>query len=353
MNVPPSGELPILETVRWRNGAVRILDQTLLPASEVYLELRSVDEVIGSVQRLAVRGAPAIGVTGALGLALAARNLVHTHPTREGTWSLAALRPDAERLAAARPTAVNLRWAIDRVWRCLEAAAPSVTSERLSEIALAEAEQILEEDLELSRAMARHGRDLIPNDARVLTHCNTGGLATAGGGTALGAVLLAHTSGKRVFVHVDETRPLLQGARLTAWELARAGVPHVVQVDGAAAWTMRSHRVDGVFVGADRIARNGDTANKIGTLSVALAARAYDVPFYVVAPRSSFDSRCPTGEEIPIEERSREEVAGFLDRIATPASSATWNPAFDVTPAALIAGWVTERGVERPPFNGG
>jgi len=350
--------MKLLETVRWRDGRVRILDQTLLPGAEVYPELGTVEEVCGAIRTLAVRGAPAIGVAGALGLALAARELEPTGRSLPDLWRefLAA----HARLAAVRPTAVNLRWALDRVRdRCetalgeLAAAGPADREGALAclrTVSLREGEAILEEDLALSRAMAGHGFPLLPAAGTVVTHCNTGGLATAGGGTALGVVMEAAGRGKRLFVCVDETRPLLQGARLTAWELARAGIPFAVQCDGAAAWRMKTRRVDAVLVGADRVAANGDTANKLGTFSLALAAREFGVPFWVVAPRSSFDLSVASGEQIPIEERAEDEVLCWGGVRSTPEGARAWNPAFDVTPAALISGWITERGVERPPF---
>ena len=340
-----------LETVRWSEGSVRILDQTRLPDEEVYVHLRTVPAVIEAIRTLAVRGAPAIGVAGAFGLALGAAELA-ARPS--ATRSLDRTQDEArtlsriaEALIAARPTAINLRWAVER---CHAAARQGENPAGVASLALAEAERILEEDLELSRAMARPGAALLPARGKVLTHCNTGGLATAGGGTALGVVLHAVSEGKELFVHVDETRPLLQGARLTAWELRRAGIPHAVNCDGAAAWIMKTSGVDAVLVGADRIARNGDTANKIGTFGVALAAKELGVPFYVVAPRSSFDLSLPDGDAIPIEERAAEEVLAWPKGGSIAAGSAARNPAFDVTPARLIAGWVTERGVERPPF---
>jgi methylthioribose-1-phosphate isomerase len=342
--VPDPG---ILETVRWRDGMVRILDQTRLPAEEIYLELATPDEVIDAIRRLAVRGAPAIGVAGALAVAQAAAQAGECSAPE---W-IARVQESAGALAEVRPTAVNLRWAVDRVVAALWRAAGSGAGiDSLRALALAEALSILAEDLALSVAMGVHGATLLPREGRVLIHCNTGGLATAGGGTALGVVFEAVRQGKRIFVHVDETRPLLQGARLTAWELQRAGVPCAVQCDGAAAWLFRTHRIDAVLVGADRVAANGDTANKIGTLAVALAARAFKVPFYVVAPRSSFDLSLSDGHGIPIEEREPEEVLFWRGERAAPEGAKAWNPAFDVTPAGLVSGWVTERGVERPPF---
>ncbi len=374
---------PVLETVRWNDGAVRILDQRRLPLEEIYVDLESVDELIEAIRVLAVRGAPAIGVAGAFGIALAAREI----DASSIEDLMRELRAKGEALMRARPTAVNLRWAAERVLARVERCAanpparpggsgaagrsdrrqPSTDSgagrggsspadplDRLREEALDEAERILQEDLALSQAMAAHGLGLLPdpgsNPTRVISHCNTGGLATAGGGTALGIVLEGARRGRRFFVHVDETRPLLQGARLTTWELERAGVPYAVHCDGAAAWLMRTERIHACLVGADRIAANGDTANKIGTLGLALAARAFGVPFYVVAPRSSFDLSLSGGDAIPIERRDDREVLEWGGIRIAPRAGTAWNPAFDVTPAALVTAWVTERGVEHPPF---
>ena len=336
----------VLETVRLRGEVVRILDQTALPREERYLDLRTPLEVADAIRCLAVRGAPAIGVAGALGLVLAAR-LAPDAPEE----FVRHFERDAEMLASSRPTAVNLRWAVERVRemvRRLLSTGSGIPAVR--EACREEAERILEEDLALSRAMADHGVRLLPKEGRVLTHCNTGGLATAGGGTALGVVLEAHRRGQRLFVHLDETRPLLQGARLSAWELMRAGVPCAVHCDGAAAWLLKTRGIDAVLVGADRVARNGDTANKVGTLPLALAARRFGVPFYVVAPRSSFDLSIADGESIPIEERDPGEVLAWGGVEVAPAGAEAVNPAFDVTPAELITAWVTERGVERAPF---
>jgi methylthioribose-1-phosphate isomerase len=339
--------MEILETVRWREGKVRILDQTLLPEREVYSDLETVEEIIQAIATLAVRGAPAIGVAGAYGVALAAAEIAaRCEPglPPEPADFAESLARRAELIAKARPTAVNLQWACDRVMKAVREAGAGVSSAR---VALTEADRILAEDLALSRRMASHGATLLPEKGRVVSHCNTGGLATGGGGTALSLVFEAVAQGKEIFVHVDETRPLLQGARLTAWELARAGIPYAVQCDGAAAWLMKTHRIDAVLVGADRIAANGDTANKIGTLHLALAAREYGVPFYVVAPSSSFDGSLASGDLIPIEERPEHEVLSWAGRSVTPAGARAWNPAFDVTPARLITAWVSEEGVER------
>jgi methylthioribose-1-phosphate isomerase len=314
---------------------------------ERYLAIDQLPELIEAIRSLAVRGAPALGVAGALGLAMVA----HRSKESDAAVLLMELREAARELDAARPTAVNLRAALERVMRKLESyVAVGASSEELRAQCLAEAQLILTEDLDLSARMAQAGAALLPDRGTVLTHCNTGGLATAGGGTALGVVLQAARSGKQLFVHVDETRPLLQGARLTAWELEKAKIPYVVQCDAAAAWALSTRKVDAVLVGADRIARNGDTANKVGTLAVALAAAEFKVPFYVVAPRTTFDLTIESGAEIPIEERDPNEVLEWSGRRTSPAGAKGWNPAFDVTPARLITAWITERGVEHPPF---
>jgi methylthioribose-1-phosphate isomerase len=351
----------MIPTIAWspdlRRAAIRILDQTRLPREEAYLDLETIPDLCEAILALRVRGAPAIGIAGAYGVALAARLAVEerershraggAHAAPGLTELLCAIEAAAARLRAVRPTAVNLAWAIDRVLARLRASGGD-----LAAIALAEARAIHDEDLAMSRAMGEHGAALLPQGARVLTHCNTGGLATGGLGTALAVVFAAHDQGKAPRVFVDETRPLLQGARLTMWELMRAGIPATLIVDGAAAWAMKRHRVDAVLVGADRIAANGDAANKIGTYGLAIAAARHGVPFYVVAPSSTFDPALPSGDAIPIEERPAVEVlaggmggatgAGAASRIAT-----VWNPAFDVTPAELITGWVTEQGVRR------
>jgi methylthioribose-1-phosphate isomerase len=337
----------MIETVSWDAGKVRLLDQRALPEEERYLAIGELPELIEAIRSLAVRGAPALGVTGALGLAMAA----HASKESDPAALLAELKEAAGALDAARPTAVNLRAGLERVMRKLESyAAVGASSAELRTQCLAEAQLILTEDLDLSARMAQAGAALLPDRGTVLTHCNTGGLATAGGGTALGVVLQAARLGKEIFVHVDETRPLLQGARLTAWELEKAKIPYVVQCDGAAAWALSTRKVDAVLVGADRIARNGDTANKVGTLAVALAATEFKVPFYVVAPRTTFDLTIESGAEIPIEERDPNEVLEWSRRRTAPAGARGWNPAFDVTPARFITAWITERGVEHPPF---
>ena len=292
-----------------------------------------------------MRGAPAIGVAAAFGVALAAR----TSPAATFDAFLADLETAIKGLAATRPTAVNLFWALDRVKRVAvgERTAPLPA---LRARLLAEAQAILEEDLAANRALGQHGAVLVPAGARILTHCNAGALATAGYGTALGVVRAAHEQGKVALVWVDETRPVLQGSRLTAWECVRDGIPHRLIADVAAAAVMARSQVDLVITGADRVAANGDTANKIGTYSLAVLARYHGLPFYVAAPSSTIDPTIPSGAGIPIEERDAAEVRRVGSQQTAPDESPVFNPAFDVTPAALIAAIITERGVYRPPY---
>jgi methylthioribose-1-phosphate isomerase len=322
-----------------------MLDQRRLPGEEIYLTLHSAEEVAEAIRGMAIRGAPAIGVAAAMGVALGFRDAAgdSAEERRDRFESL------ARRLAATRPTAVNLVWAVERMRRVFEehAADPSA---RLALALKEEALRIRREDIEANRAMGRHGAGLLANDCRVLTHCNAGALATAGYGTALGVVRAAVESGKRVAVYADETRPFLQGARLTAWELQRDGIPVTVLTDGMAGHLFQKREIDVCLVGADRIARNGDTANKIGTYQVAVLADAHRVPFYVAAPTSTIDLGLATGEEIPIEERSPLEVARIGDLRVVPEGVPVIHPAFDVTPHRLITAIVTERGVARPPF---
>jgi len=311
-------------------GAVRLLDQRLLPGEERWVTLDRADGVAEAIRTLAVRGAPAIGVAAAYGLAAEAR--------RAG--GLEALRAAAGRMASARPTAVNLAWAVRRV------AARFVEG---PEAVLAEAHAIRDEDEAACRRMGALGAALLPHGARVLTHCNAGALATAGYGTALGVVRAAVEAGNPVQVYADETRPFLQGARLTAWELQRDGIPVTLLTDGMAGWLMARGEIGAVIVGADRIARNGDVANKIGTYSLAVLAAHHRIPFYVVAPWSTVDLDTPTGEAIPIEERSGDEVTLIGGVRIAPEGVPARYPAFDVTPAALVGAIVTERGIVRAP----
>ncbi|MGC2405990.1 MAG: S-methyl-5-thioribose-1-phosphate isomerase [Candidatus Cybelea sp.] len=315
-----------LTVVAWDGDAVIYLDQRLLPHETRHERARTVDDIVDAIKSLAVRGAPCIGVFGAYGVALLRRTIADDAVFREA----------AQRVRNARPTAVNLAWAVDRVL--------------VADDPLEEARAIHNEQIAVDAAIAENGLALIPKRARVLTHCNTGSLATAGGGTALGVIIGAQRGGKKPRVFVDETRPLLQGARLNYLELRNAGVDAVLIVDSAAALTMKEQGIDLVIVGADRIARNGDTANKIGTYALAIIAAHHGVPFYVAAPRSTFDLSAPSGAAIPIEERAAGEVATFANARVAPDDAAAYNPAFDITPGHLITAFVTECGVIRPPY---
>jgi methylthioribose-1-phosphate isomerase len=337
------------EAVGWHEGRLRLLDQTLLPVEERYLEIADLDAACEAIRAMRVRGAPAIGIAAGYALAIEARRLA---PHASGAAQLReALEAVAERLGATRPTAVNLRWALDRV---LATSARAESPAAVAERAEAEARRLHEQQRAADRAMAEAACALLSEagaaGATVITHCNTGPLATGGEGTALGAVIEAHRRGLVTEVLVDETRPRLQGARLTAWELARHGVPSRVIADGAAAWLIGQRSVAAALVGADRIAANGDTANKIGTLALALACAHHGVPLYVVAPLSTIDRATLDGAAIPIEERAEQELLEAPGvALAAPGARAL-NPAFDVTPASLIAAIVTERGVLRPPY---
>ncbi len=332
-------------TLRWHEGALELLDQTLLPHEVRYVRCEDLHAVAEAIRTLRVRGAPAIGLAAALGIASVAQ--------RSRASSPEALRDELEQargvLASTRPTAVNLFWALARVGAVWEKRWPDVGA--LREAILGEALAMVEEDRQACHAIGVHGAALLPDPCRVLTHCNAGYLATADYGTALSVVYVAHAQGKRVSVVADETRPLLQGARLTAWELQDAGIPVTLICDSMAATMMAQGEVDVVITGADRIASNGDTANKVGTLGVAILARHFGIPFYVAAPRSTIDSSLPSGREIPIEERSSEEVTSICGVRIAPAGVAVRNPAFDITPAELISAIITEEGVHRPPYD--
>jgi methylthioribose-1-phosphate isomerase len=319
-----------VQPIEWRDGVLRILDQRLLPADECYVETRDPIVVAEAIRTLAVRGAPLIGIAAAYALALAAA-------------AGDDLSRAADLLAATRPTAVNLRWALDRV----RAAPRGPDAASMLDAARA----IHDEQIDADRRSGEFGAALLPQGATVLTHCNTGSLATGGIGSALGVIKTAHWQGKKVRVIVDETRPLLQGARLTAWECEREGIPYEIIVDGAAAGIIARGVVDAVLVGADRIAANGDTANKVGTYGLALAANAHGVPFYVVAPASTIDASTASGDRIDIEERAASEVLAFAGASSAPRGSSARNPAFDVTPAGLITAIITEHGVLRAPYH--
>lgn len=331
-----------IRTVHWKSGRVAMIDQRLLPSREVYRVYSEPEEVMAAIRDMVVRGAPAIGVAAAMGIALGARSL-----------SAARFKRDFDRMcrafAATRPTAVNLFWAIERM-RGVARENADRPHEAIVRLLEREAQAIRDEDLARNRRLGEHGAALLPKRCSILTHCNAGGLATAGFGTALGIVVAARDAGKKVSVYADETRPWLQGARLTAWEMKREKIPVTVITDGMAGALMRQGLVDAVIVGTDRTAANGDVANKIGTYSVAVLAAHHGIPFYVAAPTSSIDLACRSGADIPIEERSPTEVTHVNGKAITPEGVRVWNPAFDVTPHELVTAIVTENGVARPPY---
>ena len=337
----------MLPTIAREDDTVVMIDQRKLPAEEVYVHCKTAAEVARAIKTMVIRGAPAIGVAAAMGIAVGVRKSKAT-----GTQKVAAeFYRICELMAATRPTAVNLFWAIDRMKRAFAAAAKAGQSvDQIKDVLDREAQTIHDEDVASCRAMGAYGAEVVPAEARILTHCNAGALATAGYGTALGVIRSAVEAGKQVSVFADETRPFLQGARLTAWELVRDGIPTTVITDNMAGALMRQGRVNFVVVGADRIAANGDTANKIGTYGVAVLAREHNIPFYVAAPLSTIDLSTPDGSRIPIEERSAKEVTHIGGAQLAPDGAAVWNPAFDVTPHHLIAGIITERGIFRAPY---
>jgi methylthioribose-1-phosphate isomerase len=337
-----------IRAVQWSpdGRALRIIDQRRLPAECVELDCSTLEQVRSAIATLAVRGAPAIGVAAAIGLVASLLPFEGEGPV----LLRARLQAHAAVLGAARPTAVNLAWAMARML-ARERAQRAPNARELLAALRAEATAILDEDRAMCESIGAHGLALVADGARVLTHCNAGALATAGIGTALAPVYVAHRQGRRVHVFANETRPLLQGSRLTAWELARAGIPVTVLTDGAAASLMRAGEIDVVLVGADRIAANGDSANKIGTYGLAVAARHHGIPFYVCAPWSTIDRATPDGGAIPIEERHADEVRFAGGAAVAPAGAAVRNPAFDVTPAALISAVVTDKGIYRAPYS--
>jgi methylthioribose-1-phosphate isomerase len=338
----------MLPTIAREGDVVVMIDQRKLPVEEVYVRCKTAPEVARAIRTMVIRGAPAIGVAAAMGIAIGMRQSKAT-----GTQKFAAeFHKICELMAATRPTAVNLFWAIDRMKRTFATAAQAGESvEQIKDRFDREAQAIHDEDLANCRAMGAFGAEVVPEDARVLTHCNAGALATAGYGTALGVIRGAVEQGKRVAVFADETRPFLQGARLTAWELVRDGIQTTVITDNMTAALMNQGKVDLVVVGADRIAANGDTANKIGTYGVAVLAREHNIPFYVAAPLSTIDLQTPDGSHIPIEERNPKEVTHVGGSRMAPEGALVWNPAFDVTPHRFIAGIITERGIFRPPYS--
>jgi methylthioribose-1-phosphate isomerase len=340
-----------IETLRWQgatDGWLELIDQRLLPGRFETLQCKTPPELFEAIETLAVRGAPAIGVAAAYGVCLAGRSFADASASE----ALDAVGATCDYLAASRPTAVNLFWALERMQKTATdfvAGNPESSLEAFKQALLDEAHAICNEDKQMCEAIGINGESLIPDGGAVLTHCNAGALATAGIGTALAPMYVAHKNGKRFRVYVDETRPLLQGARLTAWELTRAKIEAVLVCDNMAASLMQAGRINAVITGADRIAANGDAANKIGTLGVSILAKHYGIPFYIAAPSSTFDLAIASGEQIPIEQRSEEEVKSLQGLAIAPEAIAAHNPAFDVTPAENITAIITEKGViERP-----
>jgi methylthioribose-1-phosphate isomerase len=337
----------MLPTIEWQGDTIVMVDQRKLPAQEIYVRCRNAQEVAKAIRTMVIRGAPAIGVAAAMGLALGMRK-----STAKGTKGFAVeFQRTCDMMASTRPTAVNLFWAIERMKRTFsEGALAGESPQELADRLEKEARAIHDEDVANCRTMGAFGAALVPDGARVLTHCNAGALATAGYGSALGVIRAAVEQGKKVAVFADETRPFLQGARLTAWELVREGISTTVITESMAGPLMRAGEVDLVVVGADRIAANGDTANKIGTYTVAVLAHEHKIPFYVAAPLSTIDLATPDGDRIPIEERDQREVSHLGASRLTPIGAKIRNPAFDITPHRYITGIVTERGVFKPPY---
>jgi methylthioribose-1-phosphate isomerase len=337
----------MLPTIAWQDGEVVMIDQRKLPGQEVYVHCTTANEVAKAIKTMVIRGAPAIGVAAAMGIALGMGK-----SKEQGTRQFAVdFNKLCDLMAATRPTAVNLFWAIDRLKRAFTTGIEAGESvEQLKTRLAHEANAIHDEDVASCMAMGRFGAEMVGESARILTHCNAGALATAGYGTALGVIRAAAEQGKVRQVYADETRPFLQGARLTAWELVRDHIPTKVITESMAGPLMKRGEVDFIVVGADRIAANGDVANKIGTYTVALLAQAHGVPFYVAAPLSTIDLKTPDGDRIPIEERNPKEMTHLGPTQLTPEGATVWNPAFDVTPHRLVAGIITERGIARAPY---
>lgn len=341
----------MFKTIEWKNNTVVMLDQRALPAKEVYLTYKNSDEVADAIKTMVIRGAPAIGVAGAMGLALGALEI----QAKDVEDFIRQLEKISDKLLKTRPTAVNLQWGLERMKNVLHASRFTNDVSRIQTILITEAQKILDEDIQINRAMGAHGAALINNGDHVLTHCNAGALATAGFGTALGVLYSAWGEGKRFDVYADETRPYLQGARLTAWELQKNGIPTTLITDNMAGWMMKKGLITKVIVGADRIAANGDVANKIGTYSVAILAKHHNIPFYVAAPLSTIDSHTKHGDQIIIEERDTREVTHLLGTPAAgnciaPEGIKVRNPAFDVTPNELVTGIITEQGIVEAPY---
>jgi methylthioribose-1-phosphate isomerase len=337
----------MLPTIEWKDDAVVMIDQRKLPASEVYVTCKTANEVAKAIKTMVIRGAPAIGVAAAMGIAV---GMIRSRATGTKQFTTE-FQKTCELMAGTRPTAVNLFWAIERMKKVFAVAAQDGQSvDEIKRKLVAEARAIHDEDVQSCRTMGAHGATLVPSSARILTHCNAGALATAGYGTALGVIRAAVEQGKTIAVLADETRPFLQGARLTAWELVRDGINTTVITDNMAGAMMRLGQVDLVVVGADRIAANGDVANKIGTYTVAVLAKEHGIPFYVAAPLSTVDLNTPDGSRIPIEERNEREVTHVGATRLTPDGAQIRNPAFDVTPSQYVTAIITERGIARAPF---
>ena len=342
----------IVEAVKWIgevDGFLELIDQRRLPAEFVKIQCRNIEYLYDAIKTLAVRGAPALGVSAAYGLVLAMQKIPVDFNIEQAS---AALARACEYLASSRPTAVNLFWALDRVQKSAAefiTAHPSATLQQLSEIVLDEANAIYQEDVDMCRQIGQNGERFIKQGSGILTHCNAGALATAGQGTALSVMFEAHKKGKKFKVYVDETRPLLQGARLTAWELKQANIDVTVLCDNMAGWLMKQGKIDIVITGADRIAANGDAANKVGTYSLSILARQHGIPFYIAAPSSTFDLNIKSGAEIPIEQRAADEVTTFGNTQIAPEGVNVYNPAFDVTEAQDISAIITDRGVIEKP----
>ncbi|MGA8876146.1 MAG: S-methyl-5-thioribose-1-phosphate isomerase [Candidatus Korobacteraceae bacterium] len=336
----------MIKTVEWTDSGVRFIDQTKLPTEETYVTCKTYEEVADAIRTMIVRGAPAIGVTAGMGVALGVRD--------SQALDLAALRKDLDHICdvigATRPTAVNLFWGIRRMRNKFDELSAKPIAE-IKRTLVSEACQMLEEDIAANQSMGKYGAVLLPSSGGILTHCNAGALATCGYGTALGVIRAAVDAGKKLQVFADETRPFLQGSRLTAWELMKDGIPTTVIADNMAGAIMRQGKIDAVVVGADRIAANGDVANKIGTYGVAILAKEHGIPFYVAAPFSTVDLNTPDGSQIPIEQRSSKEVTHMAGKQITPDGVRVENPAFDVTPHQYVTAIITERGVVRAPYS--
>jgi len=333
----------MIRTIEWTDDGVVMMDQRLLPNEEVYNTYKTVEEVAEAIESMVIRGAPAIGVAAAMGIALGVKNLTSKDHLEEDFAKISA------RIGSTRPTARNLFWAIERMIQLFEKNKKHPL-EKIQSVLITEAVTIHREDIEINHKIGEHGQQLLSNKMNLLTHCNAGALATAGYGTALGVIRAAVENGKNIQVFADETRPFFQGSRLTAWEMMKEDIPCTLITDSMAGYFMKSKQIQAVIVGADRIAKNGDVANKIGTYSVAVLAKEHRIPFYVAAPLSTIDLETPTGEEIPIEQRDIKEVTEIKGHILAPAATSVANPAFDVTPNRFVSAIITEKGVARVPY---